>query len=129
MAEIDRFVFEDESGTPFTMFIESREPLNIPDAPTRSDGQRSGGSYDDDDEYDQSMGITDDVKAKLKDIHSILQAYTYYATGAFRNLAFAEVEELTIKFGIKISGTTGLPILTQGSAEGSFEIEVKCKPK
>lgn len=124
MSDIERLVFEDESGNAYTMYIEAPEPLEIPDAPPSN-----APTSDSDDEYDESMGISDEVKAKLKDIHSTIQAYTYYALGAFRKVAFADVEEMTLKFGIKISGSTGLPILTQGSAEGSFQIEVKCKFK
>jgi len=32
-----------------------------------------------------------------------------------------------LKFGLKISGEAGIPILTKASAESNFEIEVKCK--
>lgn len=117
MSDIERLTFEDDDGNAYTMFFEASEPVEVPEAPAT-----------DDDEY-ESMGITEDVKAKLKDIHGTLRAYTYYAMGAFSKVAFAEVEEITLKFGIKIAGSTGMPILTQGSAEGSFQVEVKCKPK
>jgi len=36
------------------------------------------------------------------------------------------VEEISLKFGIKLGGKTGI-IFTEGSAEGSMEISVKCK--
>ncbi|MEO1181833.1 MAG: CU044_2847 family protein [Cyanobacteria bacterium J06636_28] len=52
-----------------------------------------------------------------------------FPKGDYPSAAFVEVEEITLKFGIKIAGSTGMPILTQGSAEGSFQVEVKCKPK
>ena len=118
MSDVERLTFEDDSGTAYTIYFEAPESIEVPEAPPA----------DPDDEY-ESMGITEDIKAKLKDIHSTLQAYTYYAMGAFRKVAFADVEEVTLKFGIKIAGSTGMPILTQGSAEGTFQIEVKCKPK
>jgi hypothetical protein len=118
MSDVNRLIFEDEEGNDYTLYIESAEPLDLPATPTD----------DDDDEYEK-MGITHEVRAKLQDIHGTLQAYTYYAIGAFRKIPFADVEEMTIKFGIKISGSTGIPILTKGAAEGDFHIEVKCKPK
>ncbi|MFN4788758.1 MAG: CU044_2847 family protein [Pseudanabaena sp.] len=31
------------------------------------------------------------------------------------------------KFGLKISGEVGVPILTKASSESNFEISVKCK--
>lgn len=121
MSDVERLTFEDGNGNAYTMYYEATEPIEVPAAPVND-------VNDTDDEY-ESMGVADEVKAKLKDIHGTLQAYTYYAIGAFSKVAFAEVEEITLKFGIKIAGSTGMPILTQGSAEGSFQVEVKCKPK
>ncbi len=44
-----------------------------------------------------------------------------------KNLAGAEVEEINLKFGMKIGGKAGLPIFTEGTAESNFEVSVKCK--
>ena len=50
----------------------------------------------------ESYGLLEDrAIAKLKDIHSTIQAYSRYAIGAFQNLPGAEVEEVTLKFGIQ----------------------------
>jgi hypothetical protein len=64
---------------------------------------------------------------KLNDIHHAIRLYAKYAIGAFRNLGGAEVEEIKLKFGLKIGGKGGIPILAEASSEGNFEIEVKCK--
>jgi len=117
MTDVDRLVFEDEQGNDYTLFIESAESLDLPDTPTAND----------DDEYER-MGINE-VKVQLSDVHAKLQNYARYAIGAFQNVPFADVEEITLKFGIKISGSTGIPVLTHGSVEGDFHIEIKCKPK
>ena len=119
MSEIDRLVLQDDDGNEYTIFVESKDAIALPDAPTGSE---------EDDEY-ESMGISEAMKAKLKDVHSTIQAYAWYAMGAFKHMAFAEVEEMTLKFGLKIAGKAGLPVLTEGSAEGNFQIEVKCKFK
>ena len=75
----------------------------------------------------ESYGIKEDAIAKLQDIHETIRFYTKYAIGAFKNLGDAEVEEVTLKFGLKIGGEAGIPILTKASAESNFEIQVKCK--
>ena len=78
----------------------------------------------------ESYGALEDrAIAKLKDIHGAIRAYSHYAIGAFQNLPGVEVDEVTLKFGITIEGTTGMPILMGGSAGANFEIEVKCKPR
>ena len=118
MSEVECLVLQDEDGTEYTIFVESKDTVALPEAPSGSD----------DDDY-EPMGISDGMKAKLEDIHGTIRAYAWYTIGAFKNLAFAEVEEMTLKFGIKIAGKAGLPVLTEGSAEGNFQIEVKCKFK
>jgi len=75
----------------------------------------------------ESYGIKEDAIKNLQEIHETIRFYTKYAIGAFKNLGEAEVEEVKLKFGLKISGEAGIPILTKASAESNFEIEVKCK--
>ena len=45
----------------------------------------------------------------------------------FKNFTASEIEEITLKFGLKFSGQSGIPYIAQGSAETSLEVEVKCK--
>ncbi|MEO1126614.1 MAG: CU044_2847 family protein [Cyanobacteria bacterium J06639_16] len=118
MAEIQRLLVADEEGNEFTFLVESKASTELPPEPLPSD-----------DEDDETYGLSDEMKAKLKDIHGTIQAYAFYAIGAFKKVAFADVEEMKLKFGIKIAGKAGLPVLIEGSAEGNFEIEVKCKFK
>ncbi|UKO95781.1 CU044_2847 family protein [Nostoc sp. UHCC 0870] len=59
----------------------------------------------------------------IKDFQDKIRDYAKLAVGAFKNLP--EAEEVTVKFGIKLGGKTGIPFLTEGSAESNFEIEVK----
>jgi Trypsin-co-occurring domain 1 len=71
--------------------------------------------------------IPPEVRVKLADVHRTIQGYTQYAIGAFKNLAIAEVEEITLKFKLKISAEGGIPMIASGKTESDFEIEVKCK--
>lgn len=114
MSEIKPFLLEDADGTTYTVLIESQ--TRDDDVPTVEPSEPDREEY----------GLTDEVKAQLKDIHGTIRAYTYYVVGAFRGMAGAKVEELNLKFGLKIGGKAGLPIFTEGSAESNFEVEVKC---
>jgi hypothetical protein len=119
MSDVQPVLFQDEDGTVYTIYVESRTPDELPaDIPPP-------GAVDEDDR--ESYGITAETVAKLKEIHGSIRAYTWYAIGAFKNLGGAEVEEIQLKFGLKIGGKTGVPILTEGSAEANFEVQVKCK--
>ena len=119
MADVQPVLLQDEDGTTYTIYVESTTPAILPpDLP-------SPGEIDEDER--ESMGITEDTVAKLKEIHGTIRAYAWYAIGAFKNFGGAEVEELNLKFGLKVGGKTGVPIVTEGSAEANFEISVKCK--
>jgi Trypsin-co-occurring domain 1 len=71
--------------------------------------------------------VSPEMRVDLAKVHKTIQGYTQYAIGAFKNLSIAEVEELNLKFKIKISAETGIPMLASGKTEADFEIEVKCK--
>jgi Trypsin-co-occurring domain 1 len=119
MADVKPVLLQDEDGTTYTIYVESTAPEGLsPIVPP-------SGEVEDDDR--ESYGITEDAIAKLKEIHGTIRAYAWYAIGAFKNFGGAEIEELNLKFGLKIGGKTGVPIVTEGSAEANFEIEVKCK--
>lgn len=63
----------------------------------------------------------------LQEVHNTIRGYAKYAIGAFKNLGDAQVEKITLKFGLKVGGKAGLPILSEASGESNFEITVECK--
>lgn len=115
MSNIERLVFE-EDGEIYTILFESKETPTVPEVVTPEV-----------DEEKESYGFREEAFVKIEEVHHQIRAYTKYAIGAFKNLGVAEVEEVTLKFGLKIGGKTGIPFVTEGSAESNFEIEVKCK--
>jgi Trypsin-co-occurring domain 1 len=115
MANLQPVHLQDEDGTIYTIFIETTAPeVPLPSVETE-EGDR------------ESYGIAEDTVAKLEEIHGTIRTCAMYAIGAFKNFGGAEIEELNLKFGLKIGGKSGVPILTEGSAEANFEISVKCK--
>ncbi len=116
-----RLILEGETTT-YEVLIES--PIaGQPSEPMRTiDGYESYGA-----DPKQGMMVPEEMRVKLADVHRTIRGYTEYAIGAFKNLAIAEVEELTLKFNLKISAEAGLPMLANGKMESDFAIEVKCK--
>jgi Trypsin-co-occurring domain 1 len=112
MSELHRLLIE-ENGKTLEIYVES-PPL--PSIPTSSKtGERPG-----------AKSATDEVFLKMAEVQEKILAYANFAIGAFQHLGAAEVEEISLKFGIKLGGKTGI-IFTEGSAEGSMEVSVKCK--
>ena len=72
----------------------------------------------DDSPYDEEMGM----KESMQKAQELIRDYSEYALNAFKHFTTAEVEEVTLKFGIKLGGKKGIPFVTEGSAEGNLEI-------
>lgn len=120
--QIQRLILEDTDAT-YDVLVEATQPIQ-PNQP-----------LDDLESYDPNAKrsltipttLPPEVRVKLADVHRTIQGYTQYAIGAFKNLAIADVEEVNLKFNIKISAEGGIPIIASGKTESDFSIEVKCK--
>lgn len=75
----------------------------------------------------ERRGVQSDAIAKMQQARQMIRAYAMYALSAFKDFGAAEIEEVTLKFGLKLGGKAGIPYITEGSAESNLEIEVKCK--
>ncbi len=117
MAEVQRLLIE-EDGESYEVYVESKStptmPLTVPS------------SQDDDD--DESYGFpSNDAIIKMQQARHMIRGYTKYALSAFKDFGAAEIEEVTLKFGLKLGGKAGIPYITEGTAESNLEIQVKCK--
>ena len=107
MSEVQRLVVKDD-GEEYEIYFEAKDTLEIPEG---EPGYRG-----------------DDVLTPdIEKVHSTIRGCAKYAIGAFKDFGAAEVEKITLKFNFKISAKAGFPILVEGSAESSFEIQVECK--
>jgi hypothetical protein len=113
MSEVQRLLIE-EDGETYEIYVESKATPIMP-AP----GVRGGGR--------ESMGLQEDAMVKMQQAREMIRAYSAYALSAFKDFGAAEIEEVTLKFGLKLGGKAGIPYITEGTAESNLEIEVKCK--
>lgn len=118
MSQVQIFQIQEEDGEIYTMYIETNEAVDTPKV--SDDTERKS----DREEYGLD---TQEVLVQMAEVHKAIRSYTRYAIGAFKNFSDEHVEEVTLKFGLKIGGKTGIPFLAEASSEGNFEIEVKCK--
>lgn len=66
------------------------------------------------------------AQESIQTIEDTVRAYTSHILKSFRNLAAAEVSEVTLEFGVSASGITGIPYIASGKAGGNVKITVKC---
>ncbi len=66
------------------------------------------------------------VVQSFQAIEGTIRAYTNYTLNAFKKVAIANIDKVTLEFGIKISGEAGVPYVTKGTAESNLKIKVEC---
>jgi len=57
---------------------------------------------------------------------SAIHAYTVYTLNAFKKVAIANVDKVTLEFGIELGGEAGVPYVTKGTAKSNLKITVEC---
>ncbi len=115
MSEVQRLLIE-EDGETCEIYVEAKTTPTLPKPTPVSGGKRPG-----------EKGAKEDVLVKMQQARKMIRGYTAYALSAFKDFRAAEVEEVKLKFGMKLGGKAGIPYITEGTAESNLEIEVKCK--
>jgi Trypsin-co-occurring domain 1 len=59
-------------------------------------------------------------------IQNTIRAYTVYTLNAFKQIPVANVNKVTLEFGIEMGGEAGVPYVTKGTAKSNMKITVEC---
>lgn len=116
MSELQRLLIQEGDQT-YEIFVETKESPPAPPPPSSVPSSGKPGE----------KGAADAAVIKMQQARQMIRGYAAYALSAFKDFGAAEIEEVTLKFGLKIGGKAGIPYITEGSAESNLEIEVKCK--
>jgi hypothetical protein len=107
-----------------TIFVEVRQPVSLepePKANTQSELSREdlGGT---------AKGLKDVLNTLTKppSMEQTILAYTNMALNALKNVSTANVNKVTLEFGIKVGGKMGVPFVTEGTAESNLKVTVEC---
>lgn len=120
-----------EDGT--EIYIEATPDVAAPAASTNGNGNGAG-SADASVTTRTAKGISFSngsptqvqMAQSFKAIESTIRAYTNHTMNAFKDMACANVERVTLEFGLKVGGEAGVPYVTKGTAESNLKITVEC---
>lgn len=59
-------------------------------------------------------------------VQSTIRTYTVYCLNAFKDISLANVDEVTLEFGVNLSADAGIPYIASGKAQSNLKITVKC---
>jgi hypothetical protein len=100
---------------------EETETANVFQPPLAENGeQRRSGA--------KGIGIPTQLNPtqSMQMVQSTIRTYTVYCLNAFKNLGSANVDEVTLEFGVNLSADAGIPYIASGKAQSNLKITVKC---
>ena len=74
----------------------------------------------------QTENTQENIVKSFNAVETTIKSYTNYALNAFKQGVNANVDKVTLEFGITIGGEIGVPYVTKGTAESSLKITVEC---
>ncbi len=59
-------------------------------------------------------------------LQDTIKAFADYTLNSFKTIANANVDKVTLEFGVNIGGEAGIPYVTKGSVGSNLKITVQC---
>ncbi len=116
MTELTPITLDDNT----VIYMETKEDISLtPETPVKGEVTRGG----------LAKGITGNsqpIAQNFQAIEGTIKAYTNYTLNAFKEVASANIDKVTLEFGIKVGGKAGIPYVTQGSTNCHLKVTVEC---
>jgi hypothetical protein len=84
---------------------------------------------DNDGRGSRSGGSSQQAMQQLTSMQDTIKTFTNYTLNSFKQIANADVDKVTLKFGINVGGEAGIPYITKGTVGSNLEITVECSFK
>jgi len=109
------------------LYIEAQDDTETSNPiPSYSNGggeeQRRGGAKG----FDLAVPSRINTAQSMQMVQSTIRTYTLYCLNAFKNFSAANVDEVTLEFGVNLSADAGIPYIASGKAQSNLKITVKC---
>ena len=104
------------------LYMEVEEALHIPKVSQQEEEEEEVAAV-------SKGGTSAVVKTTMQNFEALektLSSFTHYALNAFKDVAGANVDRVTLEFGVTLGGEAGVPYITKGKAEGNLKIKVEC---
>lgn len=106
------------------IYIEATEDVNVPPVSEEEPADETEEAVSD------KAGKIPDVQSQMlqnfQAVQGTIRAYTIYTLSAFKKMAIANVDKVTLEFGIELGGEAGVPYVTKGTAKSNLKITVEC---
>jgi hypothetical protein len=111
------------------LYIEAQEDAETVNTPpiqlcqSEDEEQRRGGQKG---IGNMGQSLHTNMAQSMNMVQNTIRTYTLYSLNAFKNMGSANVDEVTLEFGINLSADAGVPYIASGKAQSNLKITVKC---
>jgi hypothetical protein len=117
MTKLTPIQLDDET----VIYIEATEDVDAPSISTEEPAVERGRE-----DYGWSDDVQRQVLPNFQTVQKTIQAVTVHTLNAFKQVAIANVDKVTLEFAIEIGGEAGVPYVTKGTAKSNLKITVEC---
>lgn len=112
-----------EDGT--IIYLEAKQDVEIPVSVAPISEETEELTREDLEKGEKGLS-KEQVLRNFKLVESTIRSYTHYTLNAFRQVANANINKVTLEFGMKVGGKAGIPYITEGTGESNLKITVEC---
>jgi hypothetical protein len=105
------------------IYIEATDDVDVPDITTEEEEEGEPALVT---KTPQVAKAQRQMVQNFRAIQGTIRAYTIYTLSAFKKMAIANVNKVTLEFGIELGGEAGVPYVTKGTAKSNLKITVEC---
>jgi hypothetical protein len=117
MTKLTPIQLDDET----VIYIEATEDVDAPSISTEEPAVERGRE-----DYGWSDDVQRQVLPNFQTVQKTIQAVTVHTLNAFKQVALANVDKVTLEFAIELGGEAGIPYVTKGTAKSNLKITVEC---
>ncbi|MBW4657926.1 MAG: hypothetical protein KME15_04575 [Drouetiella hepatica Uher 2000/2452] len=103
------------------IYIEAEDDIEVPVAIEEPEEVQRGGG-----KGWESSGSVMQMARSFEQIQNTIKVYTKYTLNAFKDAALADVQKVTLEFGVNVGGETGMPYIAKGTVACNVKITVEC---
>ena len=70
--------------------------------------------------------VQQQVIQSFKAVEGTIRAYTTHTLNALKKVTDANIDKVTLEFGVTVGGEAGVPYVTKGTVESNLKIQVEC---
>lgn len=107
-----------EDGT--VIYIEATDDISAPSVSTES-GEERPTTF-----APSPNNVQKQVIQSFKAVEGTIRAYTTHTLNALKKVTDADIDKVTLEFGVTVGGEAGVPYVTKGTVESNLKIKVEC---